>query len=261
MFDEYLEPPRVKRPVSPASAVPVSVNLAGRPSSTSIDQVAPSLSHSPSSSELQSLCLHQGVAAESTLMDENLFAPVDNDPFINIFASEPTSLVGVHKVLQEPDLYKPRSYIFDSWIDKFKARTKSGSCSTLCTPTNKQLKILFQPMFDEYLEPPRVERPVSPALAVPVSVNLAGRPSSTSIDQVAPCPSHSPSSSELQSLCLHQGVAAESTLMDENLFAPIDNDPFINIFASEPTSKASSFEDASLAESNYVTQTLYHLEK
>ncbi|GJT91567.1 hypothetical protein Tco_1080412 [Tanacetum coccineum] len=30
-------------------------------------------------------------------------------------------------------------------------------------PTNKDLEILFQPMFDEYLEPPRIERPVSPA--------------------------------------------------------------------------------------------------
>ncbi|GJY66856.1 retrovirus-related pol polyprotein from transposon TNT 1-94 [Tanacetum coccineum] len=30
-------------------------------------------------------------------------------------------------------------------------------------PTNKELEILFQPMFDEYLEPPRVERLVSPA--------------------------------------------------------------------------------------------------
>ncbi|GJZ93471.1 retrovirus-related pol polyprotein from transposon TNT 1-94 [Tanacetum coccineum] len=33
-------------------------------------------------------------------------------------------------------------------------------------PTNKELEILFQPMFDEYMEPPRVERPVSPAPAV-----------------------------------------------------------------------------------------------
>ncbi|GJT11021.1 retrovirus-related pol polyprotein from transposon TNT 1-94 [Tanacetum coccineum] len=32
-------------------------------------------------------------------------------------------------------------------------------------PTNKDLKILFQPMFDEYLKPPRVERPISPAPA------------------------------------------------------------------------------------------------
>ncbi|GKD10347.1 gag-pol polyprotein [Tanacetum coccineum] len=66
-------------------------------------------------------------------------------------------------------------------------------------PTNKELEILFQPMFDEYLDPPRVERPVSPAPAVSVPVNSAGTPSSTTIDQDAPSPSHSPSSSALQS--------------------------------------------------------------
>ncbi|GJV74930.1 integrase, catalytic region, zinc finger, CCHC-type containing protein [Tanacetum coccineum] len=49
-------------------------------------------------------------------------------------------------------------------------------------PTNKELEILFQLMFGEYLEPPRVERPVSPAPAVPVPVNSAGTPSSTTID-------------------------------------------------------------------------------
>ncbi|GKG25363.1 hypothetical protein Tco_0395991, partial [Tanacetum coccineum] len=48
-------------------------------------------------------------------------------------------------------------------------------------PTNKELEILFQPMFDESLEPPRVERPVSPAPTVSVSVTSAGTPSSTTI--------------------------------------------------------------------------------
>ncbi|GKF33462.1 hypothetical protein Tco_0106662, partial [Tanacetum coccineum] len=87
---------------------------------------------------------------------------------------------------------------------KFKARAKSGSCITLCTPpTNKELEILFQSMFDEYMEPPHVERPVSPALAVPVPVNSAGIPLSTTIDQDAPSPSHSPSSSALESPSIH----------------------------------------------------------
>ncbi|GJX64851.1 retrovirus-related pol polyprotein from transposon TNT 1-94 [Tanacetum coccineum] len=93
-------------------------------------------------------------------------------------------------------------------------------------PTNKELKILFQPMFDEYLEPPRVERPVSPALAVPVPVNSVGTPSSTTIDQDAPSPSHSPSSLALQSPSLKQGVAAGSTIIEDNPFVPINNDPF-----------------------------------
>ncbi|GKA14666.1 retrovirus-related pol polyprotein from transposon TNT 1-94 [Tanacetum coccineum] len=110
-------------------------------------------------------------------------------------------------------------------------------------PTNKELEILFQPMFDEYLEPPRAERPVSPAPAVSVPVNSAGTPSSTTIDQDAPSPSHSPSSSALQSPSLHQGVAVESTLMEDNPFAPVDNNPFINVFALEPSSEASSSGD------------------
>ncbi|GKF09796.1 retrovirus-related pol polyprotein from transposon TNT 1-94, partial [Tanacetum coccineum] len=128
-------------------------------------------------------------------------------------------------------------------------------------PTNKELEILFQPMFDEYMEPPCVERPVSPALAVPVLVNSASTPSSTTIDQDAPSLNHSPSSLALQSPSIHQGIAAKSTLIGENSFAPVDNDPFLNIFALEPTSEASSYKDVSSVELTYVTQTLHHLRK
>ncbi|GJS26972.1 hypothetical protein Tco_0487592 [Tanacetum coccineum] len=123
-------------------------------------------------------------------------------------------------------------------------------------PINKELKILFQPMFDEYLEPLRVKRPVSPAPAVPVPVNSAGTPSSTTIDQDAPSPSHSPSSSALQSLIFQQGVAAKYTSMEDNPLAPVDNDPFVNVFAPEPSSEASSSMDVSSAESTYVTQSI-----
>ncbi|GKE92730.1 retrovirus-related pol polyprotein from transposon TNT 1-94 [Tanacetum coccineum] len=112
-------------------------------------------------------------------------------------------------------------------------------------------------MFDEYMEPPRVERLVSPTPAVSVPVNSAGIPSFTTIDQDAPTPSHSPSSSALQSPSLHQGVTDESTLIEDNPFPPVDNDPFVSVFAPEPSSEASSFGDLSLAESPYVTQTLH----
>ncbi|GKA85780.1 retrovirus-related pol polyprotein from transposon TNT 1-94 [Tanacetum coccineum] len=128
-------------------------------------------------------------------------------------------------------------------------------------PTNKELEILFQPMFDEYMEPPRIERPVSPASAVQVPINSAGIPSSTTIDQDAPSPSHSSSSLALQSLSLHQGVAAESTLIEDTPFSPVVNNPFINVFDPEPSSEASSFGDLSSAESPYVSQTLHHLGK
>ncbi|GKF15981.1 integrase, catalytic region, zinc finger, CCHC-type containing protein, partial [Tanacetum coccineum] len=98
-------------------------------------------------------------------------------------------------------------------------------------PINKELEILFQPMFDEYMEPPRDERPVSPAPAVLVPVISAS-------------------------------VAADSTLMEDNPFAPVDNHPFINVFAPEPSSEASSSAgDLCSAESPYVSQTLHHLRK
>ncbi|GJS57792.1 putative ribonuclease H-like domain-containing protein [Tanacetum coccineum] len=128
-------------------------------------------------------------------------------------------------------------------------------------PTNKELEILFQLMFDEYLEPPLVERLVSPAPAVPVPVNLAGTPSSTTIDQDAPSPSYLPSSSALQSPSSHHGVTAGSTIIEDNHFAPVDNNLFINVFALEPSFEASSFGDVNSVESTHVTQPHHHLEK
>nr|GEW40090.1 integrase, catalytic region, zinc finger, CCHC-type, peptidase aspartic, catalytic [Tanacetum cinerariifolium] len=89
-------------------------------------------------------------------------------------------------------------------------------------PTNKDLEILFQPMFDEYLESHRVERPVSPALTA------------------------------LQSPSLHQGVVAESTHMEDNHVAPVDNNPFINVFAPKPSSDASSSGDGTDFEESFA---------
>nr|GEV75083.1 retrovirus-related Pol polyprotein from transposon TNT 1-94 [Tanacetum cinerariifolium] len=92
-------------------------------------------------------------------------------------------------------------------------------------------------------EPSCVERPISPATRVPVPVILAGTPSSTTIDQDAPSLSHSPSSLALQSPCSHDGVAAGSTSIEDNPLAPVNNDPFVNVFAPEPSSEASTSED------------------
>nr|GEZ72411.1 retrovirus-related Pol polyprotein from transposon TNT 1-94 [Tanacetum cinerariifolium] len=99
-------------------------------------------------------------------------------------------------------------------------------------------------MFDKYLEPPRVERPISTAPAVSIPVNTVSTPSSTTIDQDAPCHGHSLSLSAFQSLSLLQGVVVESTIMEVNPFASIDNDLFVNVFALEPSSEASSSGDA-----------------
>nr|GEW00239.1 uncharacterized mitochondrial protein AtMg00810-like [Tanacetum cinerariifolium] len=119
-------------------------------------------------------------------------------------------------------------------------------------PTNKELEILFQPMFDEYLEPPRAKRPGSPAKAVQAPVTSAGTPLSTTIDQDAPSPHNSPSSSTLQSYSLPPGVVAEPHFMKDHNVAPVDNNPFVNVFAPEHHSEASSSGDISSTESPYM---------
>nr|GEZ21640.1 retrovirus-related Pol polyprotein from transposon TNT 1-94 [Tanacetum cinerariifolium] len=109
-----------------------------------------------------------------------------------------------------------------------------------------------EPMFDEYLEPPHVERPVHPTQEVQALVNSTGTPSSTTIDQDAPSLSISPSSSALQSHSLHQGIVAEPTYMEDHPVAPVDNNPFVNVFYSEHHSEASSSGDISSTESTYM---------
>nr|GEW39052.1 retrovirus-related Pol polyprotein from transposon TNT 1-94 [Tanacetum cinerariifolium] len=75
---------------APSMKVQVPVISAGTPSSTTIDQDAPSLNHEPPSLKLQPPISHQGVAAGSTIIEDNPFAIADNDPFVNVFAPKPS---------------------------------------------------------------------------------------------------------------------------------------------------------------------------
>nr|GEW14641.1 integrase, catalytic region, zinc finger, CCHC-type, peptidase aspartic, catalytic [Tanacetum cinerariifolium] len=85
-------------------------------------------------------------------------------------------------------------------------------------------------------------------------------PSSTTIDQDAPSTSHSPSSSKVQPPISHQGVAVGPSIKD-NLFAQVEDNPFVNMFAPEPSFKDSSSGDVSLVESHHVIQPHTHLVK
>nr|GEU34629.1 hypothetical protein [Tanacetum cinerariifolium] len=116
-------------------------------------------------------------------------------------------------------LYYPTNDSED--LEKLKAKADIG---TLCTPTNKELEILFQLMFDEYFKPPTVDQPVHPAPAAQVLNNPTG--------------------------------VADNNSFEVNPFAPANNVPFVNIFALESGSKASSFEDVIVAETNQSIQPL-----
>nr|GFB84797.1 retrovirus-related Pol polyprotein from transposon TNT 1-94 [Tanacetum cinerariifolium] len=60
---------------------------------------------------------------------------------------------------------------------------------------------------------------------------------------------------------VHLSVVAEPYFMEDHNVAPVDNNPFVNVFAPEPHSEASSSGDISSTESPYVSQTLHHLNK
>ncbi|GJX81880.1 retrovirus-related pol polyprotein from transposon TNT 1-94 [Tanacetum coccineum] len=106
-------------------------------------------------------------------------------------------------------------------------------------PTNKELEILFQPMFNEYFESSTVDRLVPPAPAAQTLVNPTGPSVSIPINQEAPSGSHSPSSSDHQSSSIHQGVATKH-LFEVNPFAAADPKPFVSVFALDHNSEASS---------------------
>nr|GEW22494.1 retrovirus-related Pol polyprotein from transposon TNT 1-94 [Tanacetum cinerariifolium] len=60
------------------------------PSSTTIDKDAPSIIHSPSSSEVQPPISHQVFTARPTFKNKS-FSQAKDDPFVNVFAPEPSS--------------------------------------------------------------------------------------------------------------------------------------------------------------------------
>ncbi|GJW26193.1 retrovirus-related pol polyprotein from transposon TNT 1-94 [Tanacetum coccineum] len=125
-------------------------------------------------------------------------------------------------------------------------------------PTNKELDILFQPMFDEYFETSTVDRLVPPASTAQAPVNLTSPSVSIPIDQEALSRSYSSSYSDHQSSSVHQGVAAEQ-LCEVNAFATADPEPFVNVFAPDHNSEASSSGVTASTESNQTTQNLMNI--
>ncbi|GJT93491.1 integrase, catalytic region, zinc finger, CCHC-type containing protein [Tanacetum coccineum] len=118
---------------------------------------------------------------------------------IGIFLTEPMAPVHI-STGPEPILLTPRQISSGLVPDPL-------SAAPHVPPTNKDLEILFQPMFDEYFEPP-----VGPTI-------------------------------------------------EDNHLAQAYNDPFVNVFAPEPSSDESSSGDVSSAEYTQVVHPHNHLGK
>ncbi|GJX01495.1 retrovirus-related pol polyprotein from transposon TNT 1-94, partial [Tanacetum coccineum] len=126
-------------------------------------------------------------------------------------------------------------------------------------PTNKELEMLFQPMFDEYFTPPGIRQDPIPNVAQD-PVIPTGPSVSIAIDLDAPSGSHTSSPLDHHSSSVHHGVAGEQ-YAEINPFAAADPEPFVNVFAPDYNSEASSSGEITIHESNQSTQPHEHIRK
>nr|GEZ09306.1 hypothetical protein [Tanacetum cinerariifolium] len=126
----------------------------------------------------------------------------------------------------------------------YKIGNKPSSSTPYVPPLRNEWDLLFQPMFDELLNPspsvdyqaPEVIAPIVDVI-LPVQADSTGSPSSTSVDQDAPSPSKSQTTPETQSAVIPQDVEEDNIDME---VAHMRNDPLFGIPIPEVTSAQSS---------------------
>nr|GEU52261.1 hypothetical protein [Tanacetum cinerariifolium] len=121
---------------------------------------------------------------------------------------------------------------------------KSSSSTSYVPPSRNDWDLLFQPLFDEFLNPPpSVDNQAAEVIApiaevIPqVDDDSTGSPSSTTVDQDAPSPSKSPTPTEIQSSVILQDVGNDNLDIE---VAHIGNDPLLGVPITEVASGQSS---------------------
>ncbi|GJX40853.1 retrovirus-related pol polyprotein from transposon TNT 1-94 [Tanacetum coccineum] len=132
-------------------------------------------------------------------------------------------------------------------------------------PSRTDWDLLFQPLFDELLNPPSsVDRPAPVVIALIAKVvapELAasiGSPSSTTVDQDAPSPSNSQTTPETQSLVIPNDVEEDNHDLD---VAHMNNDPFFGILIPKNDSEASYTSDVITTIVHTATPNSEHVTK
>nr|GEW95208.1 hypothetical protein [Tanacetum cinerariifolium] len=116
----------------------------------------------------------------------------------------------------------------------------SSSSTSYVPPSRNDWDLLFQPMFDELLNPPPSVVNQAPEVIVPIAevipqvdADSTGSPSSTTVDQDAPSPSKSLTTTEIQSSVIPQDVGDDNLDME---VAHIGNDSLLGVPIPEVTS-------------------------
>nr|GFC72671.1 putative ribonuclease H-like domain-containing protein [Tanacetum cinerariifolium] len=121
---------------------------------------------------------------------------------------------------------------------------KSSSSTSYVPPSRNDWDLLFQPLFDELLNPPpsvdnqpaEVIAPIA-ELIPQIDDDSTGSPSSITVDQDAPSLSKSPTPTEIQSSVIMQDVGNDNLDIE---VAHMGNDPLLGVPFPEVTSKQSS---------------------
>nr|GEW92320.1 uncharacterized mitochondrial protein AtMg00810-like [Tanacetum cinerariifolium] len=116
------------------------------------------------------------------------------------------------------------------------------SSTSYIPPTKNDREILFQSMFDEYLNPPPCVDHQVPAVITPEPAISTDAPFSTTIDQDAPSTSTSQTNQETPSPVIPLGVKK----VDHDIkVAHRNNNPYVDFPILEPSFKESSFHTGS----------------
>nr|GEU74718.1 hypothetical protein [Tanacetum cinerariifolium] len=132
-------------------------------------------------------------------------------------------------------------------------------------PSRIDWYLLFQPLFDEILNPSHsVDHPapefIAPIVEVvdPIPAESTGSPSSTTVDQDAPSVSNSQTLTKIQSPFISNDVEEKNHDLD---VAHINNDPFFCISIPENVAEASSSSDVILTVVHTTSPNSEHVNK
>nr|GFA16896.1 integrase, catalytic region, zinc finger, CCHC-type, peptidase aspartic, catalytic [Tanacetum cinerariifolium] len=289
MFDELLNPPPSGVNQAPEAIVPivevippVNADLTGSPSSTMVDQDAPSTSNSTTPTKKQSSVIPQDIGDDNLDME---VAHMRSDPLVEAVATacftQNRSIIRLRhgKTLYEllhiklPDL--SFFYVFGALcyptndsenlgpalnemtpgtISSRLVPTTSPSTSYV-PPSRDDWDLLFQPMFDELLNPSpsvvnQAHEAIDPIVEVipPVNADSIGLPSLTTVEQDAPSTSNSPTPIETQSSVIPQDVGEDNLDME---VAHMGNDLLFGV----PIPKVTSAQSIKPASPQAIVQT------
>nr|GEZ73669.1 integrase, catalytic region, zinc finger, CCHC-type, peptidase aspartic, catalytic [Tanacetum cinerariifolium] len=120
----------------------------------------------------------------------------------------------------------------------------SSLLTSYVLPSRNDWDLLFQPMFDELLNPPpsvvnQAPKVIAPIAEVipPVNTDSTNSPSLTTVDQDAPSPSKTHTTTEIQSSVIPQDIGDDNLDME---VAHMGNDPLFGVHILEVTSEQSS---------------------